>query len=211
MELRKLLFNCRLWACGLLVCALACSAWGQQVQATITGRITDPSGAAVSGAKVTATSVERGVVYPTTANSEGYYNLPNLPIGPYNVKVENPGFQTAMQSNITLEMNQVAKMDFQLLVGNVQTTVEVTGTAPVLQTEETLLGQVIDSRTDTTLPLATRNYVQLTLLAPGTVHPDPSTFQSGLTTSSSGRPYVNGNREQANNFMSVSYTHLVPG
>src|ERR1700691_519096 len=119
MELRKLLFNCRLWACGLLVCALACSAWGQQVQATITGRITDPSGAAVSGAKVTATSVERGVVYPTTANSEGYYNLPNLPIGPYNVKVENPGFQTAMQSNITLEMNQVAKMDFQLLVGNV--------------------------------------------------------------------------------------------
>jgi len=201
MELRRLLFNCRLWACVLLVCALACSAWGQQVAATITGRVTDPSGAAVSGAKVTATSLERGVTYPTTSNAEGYYNLPNLPIGAYNVKVENPGFQTATQSNITLQMNQVAKMDFQLVVGNVQTTVEVTTAAPVLQTEETLVGQVIDSRTDTTLPLATRNYVQLTMLAPGTVHPDPSTFQSGLTTSSSGRPYVNGNREQANNFI----------
>jgi hypothetical protein len=201
MELRRLLSNCRLWTGVLLACALASSAWGQQVQATITGRIADPSGAAVSGAKVTATSVERGVAYPATTNSEGYYNIPNLPIGAYNVKVENPGFQTATQSNVVLEMNQVAKMDFQLLVGNVQTTVEVTTAAPVLQTEQTLVGQVIDSRTDTTLPLATRNYVQLTLLAPGTVHPDPSTFQSGLTTSASGRPYVNGNREQANNFM----------
>ena len=201
MELRKLLFNGRQWACVLLVCAMACSAWGQQVAATITGRVADPSGAAVSGAKITATSVERGITYPTTTNAEGYYNLPNLPVGAYNIKVENAGFQTATQSNITLQMNQVAKMDFQLQVGNVQTTVEVTGAAPILQTEETQLGQVIDSRTDTTLPLATRNYVQLTMLAAGTVHPDPSQFQSGLTTSGSGRPYVNGNREQANNFM----------
>jgi hypothetical protein len=171
------------------------------VAATITGRVTDPSGAAVAGAKVTATSIERGVAYPTNSNGEGYYNLPSVPVGAYNVKVENPGFQTATQSNIVLQMNQVAKMDFQLVVGNVQTTVEVTSAAPVLQAEETLVGQVIDSRTDTTLPLATRNYVQLTMLLPGTVHPDPSTFQSGLTTSESGRPYVNGNREQANNFM----------
>src|SRR5215469_944390 len=180
---------------------LAGAVWGQQVAATINGRVTDPSGAAVVGAKVTATSVERGVAYPTSTNADGYYNLPNLPIGSYNVKVENAGFQTATQSNITLQMNQVAKLDFQLQVGNVETTVEVTGAAPVLQTEQTLLGEVIDSRTDTTLPLATRNYVQLTLLAAGTVHPDPSSFTNGQTTASSGRPYVNGNREQANNFI----------
>ena len=195
MKLRTLLFA---WIAAY---ALGASLWGQQVTATISGRVTDPSGAAVSGAKVSATSVERGITYPATTNGEGYYNLPNLLVGDYNVKVENAGFQTATQSNITLQMNQVAKMDFQLQVGNVQTLVEVTSAAPVLQTEETQLGQVIDSRTDTTLPLATRNYVQLTMLAAGTVHPDPSTFQSGQTTSSSGRPYVNGNREQANNFM----------
>jgi hypothetical protein len=171
------------------------------VTATISGRVTDPSNAAVSGAKVSATSVERGIAYPATTNAEGYYNLPNLLVGDYNVRVENAGFQTATQSNITLQMNQVAKLDFQLQVGNVQTLVEVTSAAPVLQTEQTLLGQVIDSRTDTTLPLATRNYVQLTLLAPGTVHPDPSTFETGLTTGGSGRPYVNGNREQADNFI----------
>ena len=79
--------------------------------------------------------------------------------------------------------------------------VEVTAAAPLLQTESTQLGQIIDSRTNSELPLATRNYVQLTLLAPGSVHPNPSTFKNGQTTASSGRPYVNGNREQANNFI----------
>src|ERR1700724_583643 len=103
MEQRKLISKVRLSICILLVRAAAGSAWGQQVAATISGRITDPSGAAVS-AKVTASSVERGVNYSTTANSDGYYNIPNLPIGSYNVRVENPGFQTATQSNITLEM-----------------------------------------------------------------------------------------------------------
>jgi hypothetical protein len=173
----------------------------QQVTATITGRVTDPSGAAVANAKISAMSVERGTLYPTATNSDGYYNLQYLPVGAYNLRVENAGFQAATQSNITLQMNQVAKLDFQLQVGNVQTTVEVTAAAPVLQTESTLLGQVIDSRTNTTLPLATRNYVQLTLLTAGSVHPDPSSFTNGQTTASSGRPYVNGNREQANNFI----------
>jgi hypothetical protein len=184
-----------------MVGLLTTSMWGQQVTATITGRVVDPSSAAVANAKVTATSLDRGTAYTTTSNSEGYYNLLYLPVGAYNVKVENAGFQAATQSNVALQMNQVAKLDFQLQVGNVQTTVEVTAVAPVLQTESTLLGQVIDSRTNTTLPLATRNYVQLTLLAAGSVHPDPSSFTSGQTTSSSGRPYVNGNREQANNFV----------
>ena len=174
---------------------------GQGVTATINGTVSDPSGAAVSGAKVTATDTERGTQYTATSNADGRYSISNLLVGTYNVKVENPGFQTATQSNITLQLNQVAKLDFALQVGNVSTTVEVTSAAPVLQTESTQLGQVIDSRTNTTLPLATRNYVQLTLLAPGSVHPDPSSFTNGQTTSGSGRPYVNGNREQANNFI----------
>ena len=170
MKLRKVLF---IW---LAVCALTASLWGQQVTATITGRITDPTGRRGLGRQgYRHVGGARHTICATT-NADGYYNLPNLLVGDYNVKVENPGFQTATQSNITLQMNQVAKLDFQLQVGNVQTTVEVTSAAPVLQTEPTLLGQVIDSRTNTTLPLATRNYVQLTLLAAGSVHPDPSSF-----------------------------------
>jgi Carboxypeptidase regulatory-like domain/TonB dependent receptor len=188
--------------CALAVCVIGASpVFAQQVTATITGQVTDPSGAAVAGAKVTATDTQRGTQYSATTNGDGRYTISNILVGAYDVKVENAGFQTATQSNITLQLNQVAKLDFSLQVGNVATTVEVTSAAPVLQTESTQLGQVIDARTNTTLPLATRNYVQLTLLAPGSVHPDPSSFTNGQTTANSGRPYVNGNREQANNFI----------
>jgi hypothetical protein len=175
--------------------------WGQQVSAAITGKITDQTGASVPDAKVTATDTQRGTVWSTVTNDSGVYNLPRVPIGTYTLKVEKPGFQTAEQPQFTLQMNQIARIDVSLQVGNVQQTVEVTGAAPVLQTQSTDLGQVIDSRTNVDLPLATRNYVQLTLLAPGSIHPNPSTFKSGQTTGSSGRPNVNGNREQANNFM----------
>ena len=139
----------------------------QEVTAAITGKVTDPTGAAVPGAKVTATDTQRGTTWPTVTNGDGIYNLPRVSVGTYNVKVENQGFQTSQQSNVTLVLNQVARLDFQLQVGNISQSVEVTGAAPILQTEATQLGQVIDSRTNTALPLATRNYVQLTLLAAG--------------------------------------------
>lgn len=173
----------------------------QQVTAAITGQVLDPTGAPIGGAKVTATDKERGTSYPTETNAEGYYRLPQVVVGVYDIKVENAGFQTATQSNITLQLNQIAKLDFHLQIGNVSQTVEVSSEAPALQTESTQLGQVIDSRTNVTLPLATRNYVQLTLLTAGSVHPSPADFTGGQTTAGSGRPDVNGNREQANNFI----------
>ena len=181
--------------------ALAACVYGQEVTASITGQVTDPSGAPMAGVKLTATDTQRGTEYTAETNSDGRYRLSNLLVGNYNVKAEAPGFQTATVSGITLELNQIAKLDFPLQVGNVSTSIEVTGAAPILQTEATQLGQVIDARTNATLPLATRNYVQLTLLTAGSVHPDPSSFTNGQTTASSGRPYVNGNREQANNFI----------
>ena len=187
--------------CCLLLAITVAPGFAQQVTASITGKVTDPTGAAVPGAKVTAIDVERGTQVSTTTNAEGFYNLSNLPVGTYNLKVEIQGFQTATQSNIVLQLNQVARIDVPLQIGNVSTSVEVSSEAPVLQVDSTLMGQVIDERTNTTLPLATRNYVQLTLLTAGTVHPDPSSFTNGQTTASSGRPYVNGNREQANNFI----------
>src|SRR5690348_649832 len=184
-----------------LLLLIPASSWAQAVTGAFTGKVTDPSGAAVAGAKVTATDTQRGTSWSTVTNGDGVYNLPQVPVSTYNVRVENQGFQAAQQSNITLVLNQVARIDFQLQVGNVSQSVEVSAAPPLLQTESTQLGVVIDARTNTTLPLATRNYVQLTLLAPGSTHPDPSSFKNGQTTSSSGRPYVNGNREQANNFL----------
>ncbi len=189
-------------SCALLISlAVPITSLAQQVTASITGQITDSSGAVLPGTRVTATSIERGTVYTADTNNDGRYTIVNVLVGTYNVKAEKPGFEVAEQKNITLQLNQIAKIDFGMQVGSVSTTVEVNSQAPVLQTESTQLGQIIDSRTNTTLPLATRNYVQLTLLAPGSTHPDPSTFTNGQTTANSGRPYVNGNREQANNFI----------
>jgi hypothetical protein len=188
--------------CVLVACLVGpLSLYAQQVTASITGQVTDQSGALIQGVTITATDTQRGTQYTADTNADGRYNISNIVVGTYNVKVEKTGFQSATQSGITLQLNQVAKLDFALPVGNVSTAIEVSGAPPVLQTESTQLGQVIDARTNTTLPLATRNYVQLTLLAPGSVHPDPSSFTNGQTTASSGRPYVNGNREQANNFI----------
>jgi Carboxypeptidase regulatory-like domain len=189
--------------CVVLVVMLAASvARGQEVTATITGTVMDPSGAAVADAAVAAKSVERGIVYTAVTNESGIYRLSQLPVGSYDLKIEKRGFQTSLYPAFVLTLNQVARIDVQLKVGEVSQTVEVTGAAPVLKTESTQVDTIINSATNDNLPLASRNYVQLTLLAPGTVSTDPASFTSGNNTDFySGRPLINGNREQANNFL----------
>src|SRR5438477_12919518 len=99
--------------CALLACVIgAIPMLAQQVTATITGQVTDPSGAAMAGAKVTATDTQRGTQHSADTNAEGRYTLSNLLVGTYDVKVENKGFQTATASNLTLQLNQIAKLDF---------------------------------------------------------------------------------------------------
>jgi len=197
----------RVWGMGLVcvtLVALLCSAsaaWGQEVTATITGTATDPSGAAIVGARVTAKSVERGITYAAVTNESGIYRISQLPVGNYDLRVEKDGFQTSAYPAFTLILNQVAVIDVQMKVGQVSETVEVTGSAPILKTEATQVDTVIDSATNEALPLATRNYVELTLLSPGAVHPDPSSFNNGDNVSSGARPFINGNREQSNNFL----------
>jgi hypothetical protein len=71
-------------------------AWGQKVTAAITGKVTDPSGAVIAGAKVMATEVARGTVWITETNPDGFYNLPQVPVGSYEMRVEMTGFQTAV-------------------------------------------------------------------------------------------------------------------
>ena len=190
--------------CVVLVAMLtgASAVRGQEVTATITGTVMDPSGAAVADAAVAAKSVERGIVYNAVTNESGIYRLSQLPVGGYDLKIEKRGFQTSLYPAFVLTLNQVARIDVQLKVGEVSQTVEVTGAAPVLKTESTQVDTIINSATNDNLPLASRNYVQLTLLAPGTVSTDPASFTSGNNTDFySGRPLINGNREQANNFL----------
>jgi len=177
-------------------------AWSQEVTASITGTVTDPRGAALPGATVTATSQERGQTYTALTNDTGLYRIAQLPVGTYTVKVEKSGFALASYPSFVLTLNQVARVDVAMKVGQASETVEVSGAAPVLATETTQVDTIINSATNDNLPLASRNYVQLTLLAPGSVSTDPSSFNNGNNTGGyGGRPLINGNREQANNFM----------
>src|SRR5436853_4785825 len=95
----------------------------------------------------------------------------------------------------------MARLDFQLQIGGVAQSMEVTSAAPLLQTQSTDNHTVIDARTNAALPLAPRNYVQLTLLAAGSVTVNPSEFTGPESTYNGGRPYINGNREQGDNFL----------
>jgi hypothetical protein len=202
-------FGCLRWISGLaVVCVLAPQAGlSQQVTAAIGGQVTDPTGAVVPRATVVAKELDQGAKWKTETNAEGIYTLPRVPVGRYEVRVEATGFQPAVRPAFQLEMNQSAKLDFTLKVGAVAEAIEVTGGAPVLQTETTQISTIISANTNENLPLASRNYVQLTLLAPGAVTVSPAGFVNGVTTGfgpgggDSSRPYINGNREQANNFL----------
>ena len=145
--------------------------------------MTDPSGAAVVGATVTAKSVERGIEYNSTTNDAGLYRIAQLPVGNYDLRVEKTGFESSLYPAFTLHENQVARVDVSLKVGQISQTIEVTGAAPVLKTESTQVDTIMNAQTNDNLPLASRNYVQLTLLAAGAVSTDPSSFQSGNNTS----------------------------
>ena len=176
-------------------------AWSQQITAAITGTVSDAAGAMVSGATVTATDMDRGTVFITKTNDSGIFNFVQVPIGTYEAKVEASGFETTIQSHITLVLNQTARLQFKMNVGSVTNTVQVTSEAPQLQSDTTQVSTLINSRAVTDIPLATRNYVELTLLAPGSVHPDNSSFNNGDNVASGARPFINGNREQSNNFI----------
>jgi hypothetical protein len=176
-------------------------AFSQEVSAGITGRVTDPSGGAIVGATVIAKDQQRGTEWPTKTNEDGIYAFPRIPIGTYELRVENPGFKTYSQPNITLELNQRARIDVTMQVGAVTESVSVTAEGAILQTETTQVGSVISPQTIVNTPLISRNIISLTLLSPGVTTPDPSSFNSGQRTTGGGRPYVNGNRKEANNFL----------
>jgi Carboxypeptidase regulatory-like domain/TonB dependent receptor len=184
----------------LILLGVSPAALSQQAAGSITGLITDESGAAVQDATVTAQDVDRGTTWVTKSTAAGLYEFPNIPVGKIQVKVEATGFTVEVRSPFTLVLNQVAREDFHLKVGMVSQTVTVNDAPPLLQTGSTELGTLIDSTAATNIPLATRDTNQLTLLAPGVVSLNIFAFESPQTTFGTGRPIVMGGREQDNQF-----------
>src|SRR5580698_2399155 len=176
------------------------TAYAQQAAGAITGTVTDQTGAPIANAVVTVRDMDRSTTWTAKTSSAGIYEFPQIPVGNVEIKAEAIGFATTRRNSFTLVLNQVARVDFKLKVGNVSETVEVTDAPPLLQTASTEMGTLIDANAATSLPLATRDTNQLTLLAPGVISPNIFAFQSSQTTFGTGRPYVNGAREQDNNF-----------
>src|ERR1019366_1127375 len=136
--------------------------------ATFTGQVTDPSGSALPGATVKITDKETGAVLTRKTASDGIYTVPLLRPGVYSIQVSATGFATANRGDVTLQIQQVAQEDFKMQVGAVETQVTVEGAAPLLNTESTEVGNVINQESTEQLPLNGRNFSQLGLLAPGT-------------------------------------------
>ena len=180
--------------------ALSPVAFAQTGAGSLTGIVTDQSGATVPGATVTATNQATNVAYTAVANEAGSYTVTSLPVGTYVVKSELSGFKTAATKPIQVEAMQIVRIDFKLELGSLEETVEVTAVTPLLQTETATVGEVISGTTLSQLPLNGRNTGQLSLLLPGVVTPNPGSFTTIRNTGGGGRPYVNGNREQTNNY-----------
>jgi hypothetical protein len=183
------------------VLGLLPAAHAQTGAASITGLVTDASGAAAPGVTVTATNRATSVDYSGASNQSGNYTIASVPVGTYVVKAALSGFRTTATRPITLEAKQIARVDFKLEVGALEDTLEVTARAPVLQTETATVGEVLSASTVQSLPLNGRNTNQLALLLPGAITPNPDSFTTARNSGGGGRPYINGNREQTNNFL----------
>jgi outer membrane receptor protein involved in Fe transport len=199
--------------CGWLVVALAClvgsASWGQTETARLQGTVTDPSGAVVTGATVTATNTGTSRTATTQTDQKGYYVLAALPAGRYRVDVRQAGFDT-ISRELELQVSQEALADFQLAVGKSTQTVEVVAGEPVVDAVNSSLGEVIEGRQVTELPLNGRNFTQLATLAAGVNRGSPTGAATGTqnntetfrySESGGGSLSVNGLPPQANNFL----------
>ncbi len=155
----------------LAVCLLATASLllGQSFTAAVRGLVTDASGGAVPGAKVTVTDVARGLDFTTETDGQGRYAVPNLQPSTYMLTVEAPGFQTYQRNPFDLQVQQQATINVQLQVGEVTTVVEVQAEQPLLNTTIANLGQVVENKYILELPLISRSPMALTYLTPGVV------------------------------------------
>jgi len=197
--IRRYVVGCWLVALFCLSCAL-----GQTVTGSITGQVTDPSGAMVVNATVIAENVATGVKTSTQTNAAGVYTIRFLPIGTYTVTVDAAGFSQAKIAPFTLEIDQTQKIDTKMKIGATTQVVVQEDFHPILDTTDATLGNSLSTNEIQNIPLNGRNFSSLTLFQPGAVDTDPTgmtgnnaiernTFNSGIVA-------INGNREQGNNY-----------
>lgn len=187
---------------AVLFAMFSTQAFAQINTATLSGAVKDTSGAVVPGATVVVTETATGTKRNDRTNESGLFTVPLLQPGVYTVTVTKPGFETAIQPNIELQVNQQASLTFTLTVGSVNQSVTVTGATAQLETETAGLGTVVEPKEIDDLPLNGRQFIQLLQLAPGTV--PVSVSQTAVPTLGSGgsnvTPTINGQTGRSNLF-----------
>ena len=164
---------------------------------SISGIVSDPSGAVIHDATVTLTNEGTNAKLTTTAGSGGDYTFTPVRIGSYSITATYPGFQTTTQKNIVVNVGASVVANFTLKPGQVAETVEVTSAAPVLETQDASVGQVINARNVNNLPLNGRNFTFLAQLAAGVNSPQADTRGNAA----SGAFAANGSRPAQNNYL----------
>jgi hypothetical protein len=190
----------QLWVCLAALWA-APNLLAQQITGSIRGTVTDPSGAIVEGASVTARQTETGLSRTTTTDRAGAYLLLELPVGHYQLQVERTSFQTYIQQGISLDVNESATIPVALKVGAESEKIQVDADAEIIQAAVTSLGTVVSEREVLDLPLNGRNFTQLGLLQPGVVPLTPGLAEAGGSLRASQAYAVNGQRPESNNFL----------
>jgi len=164
---------------------------------SVLGTVTDASGSAVHGATVTITNEGTNATLSTTTGNDGAYKFTPVRVGSYKLSVNLQGFETVVRPHVTVNVGENVVADFSLKPGNVTTTIEVTATAPVLQSQDASVGQVVDERSVNDLPLNGRNFTFLAQLAAGVNTPQADTRGNAA----SGAFSANGNRPAQNNYL----------
>ena len=187
----------------LLVVALLCaiSASGQQITGSIRGAVSDPSGALVPDAAVSAKQIETGLTRTAETDRAGNFLLLELPVGHYRLEVSAKGFETYLQEGISLEVNETATVSVKLAVGSGGEKVQVVADAELIQPTVTSLGKVVNEREILDLPLNGRDFSQLGTLQPGVVPLTGGLLEAGGSLREQQGYSVNGQRPESNNFL----------
>ena len=164
---------------------------------TITGTVTDPSGASVPKAAITVRNLGTNATRETRTNDDGDYTVALLPVGTYRVSVEKTGFRRSFYNDVILDVEQTVRVDFALQIGQITNELEVKDTPPLVQTDTSTLGQVLNGRQVHELPLNERNFLSFALLVPGSHTPT----EGSQNSTQGGALTVDGAREQSNNFL----------
>jgi len=161
----------------LLACAAAFAspAYSQLSSGTVLGTIADGTGAVIPGVTITATNTAIGLTRSVISNESGNYRIDQLPLGNYNVQAELPGFKKELRNSVTVNVDARVRLDFVLSPGSVSEVVEVMSTAPLVQTDDSSVGQVVEERKIISLPLNGRDFSQLAYIVPGAYAPRPGT------------------------------------